>query len=353
MAFYILVVDNQREVSKAIRTGVQSLGSEFVIAAAMSGEEALLEARLQKFDLLISEVRLTGMSGVELARKLRASNPDLKTILISATLDRYIRREVTDAGIETLLQKPIEITDLLNQIESLLGIGGKTLTLPQEEATPEPEPMSISDRLSILRQELDASLALLMSDTGEVLMQAGNFQQMDIQAETSSLLAIFSAGHKISRLLGLAIPDNFYTFRGTKHDLVMTHVGEAHALVIGTLASGTTLAQMDRINQVIRRGTHDLQAILTDMGVSLTAHEEPPSEEALVMLAEDEEDIEAVFDMDQGLEALFKGGEKVSEHADLDSFWEVSSAEDTGIFTSADALSYEQARQLGLAPNEE
>ena len=99
MAFQILVVDTQREASKMIRIGIQSLGADFAVATAMSGEEALLEARLRKFDLLISEVRLTGMSGVELIRKLRASKPDLKAILISGSVDRYIRREVAEVGI--------------------------------------------------------------------------------------------------------------------------------------------------------------------------------------------------------------------------------------------------------------
>jgi CheY-like chemotaxis protein len=355
MAFQILVVDNQREVSKAIRAGVQSLGSEFVVATAMSGEEALLEARLRKFDLLISEVRLTGMSGVELVRKLRASKPDLKAILVSSSTDRYIRREVADVGIENLLQKPIEMVELLNEVQGILGVGSSPSTPVQEEKPPVLEPMSISDRLAVLRQDLDASLALLMSDTGEILMQAGNFQSMDMGAEISSLTAVFSAGHKISRLLGLTVPANLYTFRGSKHDLVMTHVGESHALLIGTLSAGATFTHMERFNQIIWQATHDLLATLTDMGVPFVAREESASDEPLIVPTEDKEEIQEVFEVDQGLEALFKVGDKAktSGQTDLDSFWEVTSAEDTGIFASSDALSYEQARQLGLAPDEQ
>ncbi|HNB52441.1 MAG TPA: response regulator, partial [Anaerolineales bacterium] len=177
MAYQILVVDTQRETSKAIRTGIQSLGPEFVVATTLSGEEAMLEARLRKFDLLVSEVRLSGMSGVELVRKLRASKPDIKVILISTTVDRYIRREVADVGVENLLQKPLDIAELLNEVKKVLGIGVPTpkIAVPDEKPAEE-EPIGISDRLASLRQELSASLALLMSDTGEILMQAGDVQ---------------------------------------------------------------------------------------------------------------------------------------------------------------------------------
>ncbi len=354
MAFQILVVDTQREASKMIRIGIQSLGADFAVATAMSGEEALLEARLRKFDLLISEVRLTGMSGVELIRKLRASKPDLKAILISGSLDRYIRREAADVGIENLLQKPVEIAELLNEVKNTLGLGGAPSPIVQEENQVESAPLGISDRLAMLRQDLGASFSLLMSDTGEVLMQAGNFQQLDIEAEVSSLIAVFSAGHKISRLLGAPHPLNLYTFKGHKLDLVMAHVGESHVLLVGTPSANATLAQMDRLNQIITQGTHDLQVTLADMGVTLVNRDESlMSNEPLATSPEDVPEIEEVFELDLGLDALFSAGEKIAGKTDLESFWEVTSVEDTGIFASSDALSYEQARQLGLAPDEE
>ena len=353
MAFQILVVDNQRETSKTVRAGLLSLGSDFSVATAMSGEEALLEARLRKFDLLISEVRLTGMSGIELTQKLRSTRPDLKAILISSSIDRYIRREATDIGIEILLQKPVEMTELLNEVKSILGLSGSSVS-PQPQVSPdEIPPMGISDRLMILRQDLEASFALILSDTGEILMQAGNLQNLEIEAEISSLLAIFSAGNKISRLLGMILPDNLYAFRGNKHELMMAHIGESHALLIGILADKVPVSQMERINQIIGQGTQDLQAILMDMGVMLVTQDIPTVIEPLVVSDEDQQEIEEEFEIDQELDALFAKEELPTTSLDVDSFWEFASVEDTGMMASSDALSYEQARQLGLAPEEE
>lgn len=355
MAFQILVVDNQRETSKAIRAGIQSLGTEFSVATTLSGEEALLEARLRKFDLLISEVRLSGMSGVELVQKLRTSKPDLKVLLVSSTLDRYIRREAADIGVDNLLQKPLEISELLYEIKRVLGLGGESPAPTPKEEPEVTEPLSISDRLANLRQDLQASLALLLSgDTGEVLMQAGDLQPLSPEAEIPSLITAFSAGYKIGRLLGVSVPDNFYAFKGQKLDLIMTHVGDSHALLVGIPSSEMFLARMDQTYKIIHQGTHDLQTILADMGVALVEPLETELGEATQVVSSDEEEVlDEVFEVDVDLEALLIKSEKPSHDEDLDSFWEVSPVEDTGIFASADALSYEQARQLGLAPEDE
>ncbi|NJN43622.1 MAG: response regulator [Anaerolineae bacterium] len=154
MSFHILVVDDQREVSNAIHAKIKTLGADFTVATAMSGEEAMLEARLRKFDLLISEVRLPGMSGVELLRKLRIIKPDLKVILTSTSIDRYIRREASDVGVEILIEKPIVMGDLLSQIEGVLGIGEPPPPPPSEQDENGDEPSSISDRLSVMRRDV-------------------------------------------------------------------------------------------------------------------------------------------------------------------------------------------------------
>jgi CheY-like chemotaxis protein len=353
MAYQILVVDNQRETSKAIQAGIESLGLEFVVATAMSGEEALLEARLRKFDVLISEMRLSGMSGAELVGKLRASKQHTKVILTSRTLDRYVRREAADVGIETILQKPLVMADLLRELQSALGLVEKPFSPSQQEEVQETEPVGISDRLASLRQELAATLALLMSDTGEILMQAGDFLSWGLEAEIASLTAVFSAGNKIARLLGATVTNNFYAFKGNRLDLVMTQVGDSHALLVGLPSHGSTLAQMDKIYQVIQQGTNDLQTILADMGIALVTSAEGGLDEPLTASSKDLEDQEKTFEVDSALDALFSTAEQVTRLSEADTFWEINAVEDTGIFASADALSYEQARQLGLAPNEE
>ncbi|MDH5508278.1 MAG: response regulator, partial [Anaerolineae bacterium] len=78
MAGYtILIVDDQREVSRVLRSGLESLDADFAIKELLSGEEALLEIK-SGVDLLVSDLKLPGISGMELMEKFRAQNPDIK-----------------------------------------------------------------------------------------------------------------------------------------------------------------------------------------------------------------------------------------------------------------------------------
>lgn len=351
MSYSVLIVDDQRDTSKTIRSGLQSLGEEFVVASAMSGEEAMLEARLRQFDLLISAVRLPGMSGIELLGKLRLTNPKLKVILISDSADRYVRREVADSAVDAFLQKPIDLGGLVRQVQWLLGLGEEPAALPAGEGLIEQEALSISERLAALRQEVNASLALLLSDTGEVLVQSGELPALEMNSASTVLLAAFSAGNKISRLWGVVNPENVYTFNGSDFDLIMTPMGYTHALLLATPAS-SALTLIGKMNQAIRKGVQDLQLILADMGVLPGTAEETQSESPPAPYEEDLDE-ESPVEIDPELESLFSARATVLENADPDSFWEISSAEDTGIFLSPDALSYEQARQLGLTPDDE
>ena len=94
----ILLVDDQRDIVRLLHSALQTLGHELDIIDAPSGEEALLEASRRKIDLLVADYRLPGISGVEMMRKVRARNADLKVIFISGVYDLPARDERDGRG---------------------------------------------------------------------------------------------------------------------------------------------------------------------------------------------------------------------------------------------------------------
>ena len=96
--YRVLVVDDQRDVRRVLRAGLESLGSHFQVTDVPSAEEALLVVAIQPVDLLIADVRLPGLSGLELRQRVLVNNPDLKMILITGATDPEIRRQVETAG---------------------------------------------------------------------------------------------------------------------------------------------------------------------------------------------------------------------------------------------------------------
>ncbi|MFO3797428.1 MAG: response regulator, partial [Anaerolineales bacterium] len=65
----LLLVDDHREVTRLLRSTLDTLGHDLRIVEAPSGEEALLEISRRKVDLLVVDYRLPGINGVELVEK--------------------------------------------------------------------------------------------------------------------------------------------------------------------------------------------------------------------------------------------------------------------------------------------
>ncbi len=88
------------------------------IEAVATGEEALARVRHESFDLLITDVLLPGMNGVELARRIRTLDADLPILFSSGYADvQMFGEELSD---ETVLKKPFRIADAARRIEAAL-----------------------------------------------------------------------------------------------------------------------------------------------------------------------------------------------------------------------------------------
>ena len=82
----ILLVDDQRDILRLLHSTLDTLKIEKLkIFESPSGEEALLSSTRHKIDLLVTDYRLPGMSGVELMHKVRARHPELPATVASGT----------------------------------------------------------------------------------------------------------------------------------------------------------------------------------------------------------------------------------------------------------------------------
>ena len=108
----VLVVDDDARVRFVLRGALQGLGDGYEILAAGDSQEALAQVKAQPIDLLITDLRLPRMDGMQLTAALGAENPDLQIVWITA----YGCHRVYDAGqrlqITYCLDKPLEIDAL-------------------------------------------------------------------------------------------------------------------------------------------------------------------------------------------------------------------------------------------------
>lgn len=116
---HILIVDDEARVAFFLREGLCGLGDEYKVDIAKSAESALERMRCQPFDLLVVDLRLPGISGLDLLKRARDTSPYTKTILITAYGSPEIEREAYRLNAYRYLHKPFRIEELMGTVQSL------------------------------------------------------------------------------------------------------------------------------------------------------------------------------------------------------------------------------------------
>jgi len=338
----ILIVDDQREVSRLLHSALATLEYKLDIVEMPSGEEAILDSSRNSIDLLVTDYRLPGISGVELMRKVRKFRPNVKVVLITGQTDPRIRKEVSEAGADAFFIKPVPIADFLDAVERHLGLVESILPpepiAPAEEVEVQP---NLPDIMVHLRLELEAIAVLLLNDNGHVLARAGDLPDTNEEVSLlSSLLSIYSAGQKVTRLIGEKAASSWYVFDGADYDLIFAPVGLSHAMLV----IGKGLADEDQVLKTVdifSAARKQIEPALGEVPPGIPAAHETPTTP-----------LEAVDVGMREMDPLFKDSRKRLKPADLNDFWD-KAADQHKAPTKPDMLSYEQAKQLGLAPKDE
>lgn len=336
----ILLVDDQRQVSRMLRASLELSGRDYNVADVASAEEALLELERGPIDLLVTDLRLPGMSGLELLTKVRQQNPKARAILITGAPTDEIAAEATALGVIAFLRKPLGTSFFLEAVARALDAGVDEVKAPEPDEEERPR---IAERLAELRRELGAEAAFLVGDNARVLARAGDLVNLDLDATLPPLMSAFSAGLKVSQRMGASMPGNLQYFSGPSYDFYMTNVGAAYCLLMAFTARPEA-GQMGAVVHFGRRAASDLLAALSSLGV---VEPEGKAETPAPPAAPPVEPVREVSARELASAARKVGGK------DVESYWDDAIAEAKDLSPAeGDALSYEQARRLGLLPED-
>jgi DNA-binding NtrC family response regulator len=110
----ILVVDDESSQRELIGGFLRKQGHEVFLAG--SGAEALARVRETRVDLVLSDFRMPGMSGIELLRAVKAVNPEIPFILVTAYGTVEAAVQAMQEGAADYLMKPLDLEELLLRI---------------------------------------------------------------------------------------------------------------------------------------------------------------------------------------------------------------------------------------------
>ncbi|MFL5127182.1 MAG: response regulator [Microvirga sp.] len=126
MSVLILVVDDEPDVELLFRQRFRQdvRAGRFAMEFAQSAVAALqriIDITGAPLILILSDINMPGMSGLELLPRARAARPDVPVIMITAYGDDDTKRKALEGGAESLLTKPIDFAALRDEIEARLG----------------------------------------------------------------------------------------------------------------------------------------------------------------------------------------------------------------------------------------
>ena len=344
MPYHVLIVDNQRGVSRLLRSALETIEQGLTVSEVQSGEEAILDVRHTKVDLLITDYRLPGITGLELIKKFHVVNPDCKVILISDVVDPGIHKVVAEARPDGFFQKPVPLGDFLDAVERCLGLARTILRsteVNEGSAALEEVPVGLSVSLVNLRKNVGAQAVILLNDEGGIKAEAGQIQEINQHTGlVPALISLRAAAQKAASLIDHS-ESYLHLFKGGEFDGIFVPVGPAHSLLLVGSGLAETRALSSRL-RLISAAREELLEALKNLGVSLEMTARPAALPAAAEPVTRPEELPGDF--------LKIFNQPDSKTSDANSFWD-SVVEQGTTYSEPDKLTYEQASRLGLTPD--
>lgn len=172
MSDRILVVEDETAISEAVSYALREAGYD--VDAVGDGADALEQARTRRYDLMVLDLLLPGLPGVEVCAQLRAEQNDVPILMLTALDSEHDRVEGLDTGADDYVTKPFSVAEVVSRVRShlrrreldrsrssnVINVGGLRLDVARHSASVDGKPVLLT------RSEFRL-VALLASETGK------------------------------------------------------------------------------------------------------------------------------------------------------------------------------------------
>lgn len=134
----VLVVDDDPVVSRSIGRVLSNKG--YAVISARNGEEALDKLDSEKYDLVFTDIKMPGMSGLEVAERVRASQPWLPVVIVTGYGTDAYEARAEAAGVSGFLRKPLSPEMIAGSTEHALQEGEAMRAAETTDAVTAPMP---------------------------------------------------------------------------------------------------------------------------------------------------------------------------------------------------------------------
>lgn len=345
----ILIVDDALELGRLLKATLNTLNKDLDVIVAASVDEIFVEADKGGVDLLITDFRLPGLAGIEMIKKIRVKQPDIKIILITALNDDQLPQEVKALQINFTLKKPMEIEEFLQAAKKCLGLekGDK----PSQGDSQERMTGHVRETLEKLQTDLNAMAICLIDENGNVAVKVGEFPEKRFETRwIPSILSSVASDAKLLHLFTTPSGDGIHAYMGPSFHLIFMTADENILLALIKPDHGHSNL-LTAIGAVIE-AQRELLLILSGKMPVRTAKEKSSEiktdvtesiETGTDNITSPQKKTEAMA-LDEFETRLQQSKPNIAE-SELDKFWETADEESA---TDGSGIPYDQAKKMGL-----
>lgn len=232
----VLVVDDHFEMLELLRSMLELSNDQCEVLAVPSAEEGLLELRRTPFDLVITDVRLPGMSGFDLVRRIQKLKRDKETpvIMITAYSSAEGQKEARELGVLRYFPKPLDTDAVLMAVQTALhGELADENDAAVEYKTDDAIVISeaVHKRLQTLRTDTGATGLMLATTKGQVLFEATT-RRLDFAGLAVTLANHVKQSFTLGQYLDSELPNTIQYHAGETVELYCANVNQDYFVTI-------------------------------------------------------------------------------------------------------------------------
>jgi CheY-like chemotaxis protein len=264
----ILIVEDERPLSLTLRRALSKPeGGGHAVECCESGEAALARCQEIPFDLIITDLRMPGMSGLDLLEQMRMISPGTRTILMTGFGTPQIEdraRHLADA----YLPKPFDLHTFIETVQRALSVSpavAQRLIAFSEDGL-----SAIQKRMESLRFDVAALGVLLLDQSGQLLAETGERGDFDTNTFLALLGNAMSAANEVAHMLKDENAFDLHFHEGERYELYTVRITDQVFLCLVLSRHGSS-SRIGMVWLYLRRAITDLRGLVSQATIAGSA----------------------------------------------------------------------------------
>ena len=118
--YMVLIVEDSSEAGKFLKTALETMEVPFEVTLLPSAEEGMLALADETYDLLIVDIQLPGMNGIELVKRIRRKDRTTRIIMQTGVQDERMLASLDTIQLDGFIQKPFKVGQIVDAVKNSL-----------------------------------------------------------------------------------------------------------------------------------------------------------------------------------------------------------------------------------------